>query len=238
MSNILAIARREVNSFFYSPIAYVVMAILAEIAGVYFLFSVFRTGEAATMRPLFSFLTWVLIAICPAISMKLVAEELRSGTVETLMTSPVSDAQVIVGKWLGALGFFAVALLPTLFFVGLLAVFADPDYGPIISGYVGLLLIGALYLAIGAFASVTTRNQIIAFLLTAFIILMITVVVYWLQFAVPTRFVFFVNYLDATQHYEDFAKGLLDFSHFVYFASGVALFLVLAVKLLETRKWR
>ena len=167
MRNTLAIAQRELSSFFFSPIAYVVIALFALLTGVFFVAFVFHTDQAAELRFLFSrVVVFVLIPIAPAVSMRLLSEELRSGTIETLMTAPISDLHVVLGKWLGALGFFAVLLSPTLAYVVVLEVWSNPDYGPILSGYIGLLLVGGLYLAIGAFASVLTRNQIIAFVLS------------------------------------------------------------------------
>ena len=238
MSNTLSIARRELSSFFYSPIAYVVMCVFVLLAGLMFLLDVFAPGGPASMRRLFFWLVWILIAIAPAISMRLLAEELRSGTIETLMTSPVTDLQVVVGKWLGAVGFFAVLLAPTLFYVLLLAIWGDPDYGPIFTGYLGMLLVGGLYMAIGAFASVLTRNQIIAFLLTVFVILMVTVVPYFLRGFLPGGWSEAMYYVNINEQYEDFSKGLIDTSNFVYFFSGIGLFLTLAIKALESRRWR
>ena len=238
MSNTLTIARRELSSFFYSPIAYVVMAAFVLLAGVMFLLTVFAPGEPATLRRLFFWMVWILIAIAPAISMRLLAEELRSGTIEPLMTSPVTDVEVIVGKWLGGLGFFAVLLVPTLAFLFMLEVWGNPDYGPVLTGYVGLLLVGGLYMAIGTFASVLTRNQIIAFLLTVFVILMLTFVTYFLPNYLPTGWAEAMLYINVNEQFDDFSKGLIDTSNFVYFISGIVLFLILAVKAIESRKWR
>lgn len=232
------IARRELTSFFYSPIAYVVMCVFVLMAGLMFLTTAFAPGQPATLRPLFFWLVWILVAIVPAISMRLLAEELRSGTIEPLMTSPVTDVQVVLGKWLGGMGFFAVLLLPTLACLALLAAFSEPDYGPIFTGYLGLLLVGGLYMAIGTFASVMTRNQIIAFLVTVFIILMFTVATYFLPRHVPAGWAQALYYVNVNEQYDDFAKGLIDTSNFVYFISGTVLFLVMAAKALESRKWR
>jgi len=238
MNNTFAIARRELSSFFFSPIAYVVMCVFMLLSGLFFMLTVFAPGEPASLRNLFFWMVWILIAIVPAISMRLLSEELRSGTIEPLMTSPVSDINVIVGKWLGGLMFFAVLLAPTLSLLVILAIWSDPDYGPIFTGYLGLLLVGGLYMSIGTFASVMTRNQIIAFLLTIFLILMLTVVTYFLPRFLPAGFSEAVFYLNVNEQYEDFSKGLIDTSNFVYFFSGITLFLVLAVKALESRKWR
>jgi len=303
MRNTLAIARRELSGLFFSPIAYVVIALFALLAGVFFMAFVFRANAAAELRPLFTAVVWMLIPITPAISMRLMSEELKSGTIEPLMTAPVGDSSVILGKWLGAMGFFAVLLLPTAAYVVVLELWADPDYGPIVSGYVGLMLVGGLYLAIGTLASVLTRNQIIAFVVTVFTILVFTVVTTFLpRFigaarepligeATHARWIVLgalmaaalvvgliigaatrsslgamvcaaglaivlagvwaaialvdaagltdtVVYLNVNQHYDDFAKGLIDLTDLVFFVSGIALFLVLAVKALESRKWR
>ncbi len=238
MQHTLTIARREFASFFHSPVAYLVMGPFIFFAALLFLLFQFRPDRPAEMRDLFFWLVWLLILIAPAISMRLIADELRSGTVEPLMTCPVSDTAVILGKWLGALGFFATLLAPTLVFVVVLEIWSNPDYGPIISGYIGLLLVGGLYLAIGTLASTLTRNQIIAFLLTGFVILLFTVLTYFLPRFLPAEFGELLFYLNVNEQYEAFSKGLIDTSNIIYFLSGIVLFLVLAIKSLETRKWR
>ncbi|MDP7347466.1 MAG: ABC transporter permease, partial [Phycisphaeraceae bacterium] len=164
----LTIAKRELTSLFYSPIAYVVLGVFALVSTLLFLMS-FIPGQAATLRDEFGWIVWLMAFIVPAISMRLVSEELRSGTIEPLMTSPISDAQVITGKWIGGLGFFLVMLSPLAVHLIVLEINADPDYGPIASGIVGLLFVGGLYMAIGVFVSSITQNQIIAFLITVLI---------------------------------------------------------------------
>jgi ABC-2 type transport system permease protein len=238
MGYMLTIARREFTSYFLSPIAYVVIGLFMLLAGLLFLMNVFLPGEPATLRGMFVYLIWVLIPVAPAISMRLVAEELRSGSIETLMTSPITDTQVILGKWLGGLGFFLSMLGPTLLFVLTLAIWGEPDYGPILTGYIGIFFVGALYMSIGTFASVMSRNQIISFLVTVFIILMLTVVPYFLPRVVPAWAFEAVSYVNVNDRFNDFAKGVFDFSHLIYFATVTAFFLLLAVKLLESRKWR
>ncbi len=238
MQHTFTIAKREFTSFFHSPVAYLVMCPFIFFAALLFLLFQFQPQQPAEMRNVFTQLVWLLVLIAPAISMRLVAEELRSGTVETLMTSPISDTAVILGKWLGALGFFAVLLSPTLMLVITLEIWASPDYGPIVSGYIGLLLVGGLYLAIGTLASVLTRNQIIAFLLTGFVILLFTIVTYFLPRVLPPRFGELAFYLNVNEQYDAFSKGLIDTSNIVYFVTAIAMFLALAVKALETRKWR
>jgi ABC-2 type transport system permease protein len=238
MTHTLTIARREFASFYLSPVAYIVMCPFILFAALLFMLFQFRPDQPAEMRQVFFWLVRLLVLITPAVSMRLITDELRSGTIETLMTSPVSDIAVVLGKWLGALGFFATLLLPTLAFVIVLEIWSNPDYGPILSGYIGLMLVGGLYLAIGVFASVLTRNQIVAYLITIFIILFFIIVTYFLPRFLPPTYGELTYYLNFNEQYESFAKGLIDTSTIVYFLSGIALFLVLAVKALETRKWR
>jgi len=239
MSQTFTIARRELTSLFYSPIAYVVLALFALGATLIFM-TTFAPGQAAELRPTFSWIVWLMVFLVPAISMRLISEELRSGTVEPLMTAPLSDVQVIVGKWLGAMGFLAVLMVPLLILAVVLEFVADPDYGPIVTGLLGLMLVGGLYLAIGTAASTLSENQIIAFLVTVFVICVLTFMMYFLPAAgfvtQGQREAMF--YLNVNRQYEDFAKGLIDTSNFVYFITGITLFLFVAVKLLESRRWR
>lgn len=239
MRQVVTIAKRELASQFFSPIAYVVLGLFALGTSMIFL-ATFRPGEPATLRNTLQGVVWTLVFLVPAISMRLISDEFRSGSIEPLMTAPVTDTQVIVGKWLGALGFFASLLVPLVVLVVVLEVFADPDYGPIMTEFVGLMLIGGLYLAIGIFSSAATQNQIIAFLLTVFIISLFTVALFFLpqtSFISPgTRQAMF--YLNVHMQFEDFNKGVTDTSNLVYFVSGTALFLFMAVKLLESKRWR
>src|SRR5206468_3131857 len=150
-----------------------------------------------------------------------VSEELRSGTIETLMTSPVGDVQVVLGKWLGGLMFFAALLAMTLIYVVLLATWSEPDYGPIFSGYLGLLLVGGVYVAIGVFASAMTKNQIIACILTVIIILFFTIFPFLLEPNIGASWRDTLSFINILKQYEDFSKGLFDLSRLVYFISGI-----------------
>jgi ABC-2 type transport system permease protein len=235
----LTIARRELASYFFSPIAYVVLGLFG-LGSMLIFFNSFAPGEPAELRPTLEGLIWLLIFLVPAISMRLISDELRTGTIEPLMTSPVTDTQVIVGKWLGAMGFFAALLIPLLVLVVVLEFVGDPEYGPIVTGLVGLLLVGGLYLAIGTFASASTQNQIIAFLVTIFIICLLTFLMYFLpraEFLGP-GLKDTMHYMNVNYRFEDFSKGLFDTRNFVYFISGIVLFLFFAVKMLESRRWR
>jgi len=240
MNPTLTIAKRELTSLFFSPIAYVVMALFALGATMIFCLG-FAPGGMAAMRSTLEGVIWLMIFLVPAISMRLISEEFRSGTIETLMTSPVSDTQVVLGKWLGAMGFFlALLLTPTIVLTIVLEFNGRPDYGPIFTGLLGLILVGGLYLAIGTFASAATQNQIIAFLIAVFVICLLTIVLFFLptaSFIGPTLRKALL-YMNVNHQFSDFAKGLVDATNFIYFISGIALFLFVAVKVLESRRWR
>lgn len=239
MQQTLAIARREVSGLFYSPVAYLVLAVFALISGLLF-FADFAPGQPAVLRAQFGWIVWLLAFIAPAISMRSLSEEFRSGSIELMMTAPVTDAQMVVGKWLGSMAFFAATLLPIVVQVLVMELVAQPDYGPILTGLLGLLLVGGLYLAIGVFASSLGDSQLVAFLITVLITGMLTIGMYLLaqRSWVPGPMQTAMFYLNVDQQYADFAKGLIDIRNFVYFASGIALFLFIAAKLVESRRWR
>lgn len=240
MKRTLAIAQRELMSLFYSPIAYLVLAVFSFGAAVLFVWQ-FIPGGPATMRGMFWGIVWLMVLLVPAISMRLVSEELRTGTIEPLMTAPLSDGQVVMGKWLGAMAFVAaLLLLPLTVLTAALEMHADPEIAPIVVGCVGLLLVGGLYLAIGTFASALTQNQIIAFVMTILIICLFTFVTY---FVAESNVVSYdlrkvLNYLNINRQFEPFSKGMIDTSRIVFFVSSIALFLFLSVKVVESRRWR
>lgn len=239
MNPTITIARRELTSLFFSPIAYVVLGVIALGTALLFVMG-FASGQPASLRSTLSGLIWLQIFVVPAISMRLVSEEFRSGTVETLLTAPVSDTQIIIGKWLGAMGFYAVLLAPLLLLALVLEAYGDPDWGPIRTGILGLLLVGGMYLAIGTFASALTQNQIIAFLITVLMICLLTIALFFIPQAawVPQWLSRAMHYANVNHQFETFSKGLLALPNVIYFISGIALFLFLAIKTLESRRWR
>lgn len=240
MNQMLTIAKRELQSLFFSPIAYFVLALFALGTTLLFLLG-FEPGQPATMERPFSGLIWLMILLVPPISMRLISEELRSGTIETLMTSPLSDTQLVMGKWFGAVGFFLVLILvPMVVLMVVLEWNGRPEYFPIFTGLAGLILAGGLYLAIGTFASAITQNQIIAFLLTVCIICLLTLLLYFLPTAsfVGPDLAAALIFLNVNHRFEDFARGLVDLTNVIYFVSGTGLFLFLAVIVLQSRRWR
>lgn len=240
MTRTLTIAQRELTALFFSPVAYLVLGVFAFIASGVFVLYIFAEGQPAELRHQFTWLVWLLVFIAPAISMRLVSEELRSGTVELLMSAPVNEAQVILGKWLGAMGFFLCLLIPLLIQAILLQTVGNPDLGPILTGLLGLALVGGLYLAIGLAVSAVTESQLIAYLVTVLLAGMFSIGVGLLSNADwvtgwMTDVLFYVN---IHRQYEEFAKGLIDVGHLVFFVSGIALFLFAAVLVLQSKRWR
>ena len=234
----LAITGRELSAIFFSSIAYWVAYHFLLVAGFFFVFTVLRPGQPAELGSLFLTVFLVLIAVCPAIGMRLISEELRSGTIEPLLTAPVSDASVIIGKWLASWVFLVMLLAPTVVFVAMLEAWGEPDYGPILAGYAGLVLCGGLFLAISIFTSTLSRDEITAFNLALLILEVLTIATYILARTLPANIATVADYMNAREHYKDFTRGLVDAGDIVYFLSGIVLFLVLAIKTLESRKWR
>jgi ABC-2 type transport system permease protein len=234
------IARRELQSYFFSPMAYVAMALFLVATGLAFATD-FRPGQVVAMRSLFEWMVFFMVGIIPILSMGLMSQEWSSGTIETLMTAPVSEIDVILGKFLGSLGFFAILLLPTLLYVVVLRIFSTPsfDYGPVLSGYLGIVLVGALFISIGLLCSSLTRQQMVAAVLSVAVLALITVVP-WIvgQWAMLRPFWRTLSDQLVFRRYADFSRGIIDTGHLVFFIATTALFLFLSVKVLESRRWK
>jgi ABC-2 type transport system permease protein len=238
MSRATVIARRELASYFYSPIAYVAMFLFLVVAGYAFRQD-FQPGQPATMRAIFAQMVWLFVAILPVLCMGLLAQEWATGTIETMMTAPVREYEVVLGKFLGSFLFFLVLLAPTLLFLVMLAVYGRPDYGPIFSGYLGLVLVGALFIAIGLFCSSLTRSQVVAAVSAAAILFLVTVVPHFAAGqATLGRYARRVVEQGVMARYNDFAKGVIDTGNLVYFIAATAVFLFLTVAVLESRRWK
>ncbi|NOT02322.1 MAG: ABC transporter permease subunit [Phycisphaerales bacterium] len=239
MRNVMTITRRELAAWFYSPMAYGVITLFLVLAGIMFDLLTFEPGAEASIRGVFG--PWMLLILAfmlAMLTMRLLSEEYRNGTIETLMTAPVTDAEVIGGKYLGALVFYAVMLLGTLIYPVLVSKYGGLDSGLTFACYLGLLLTGALYIAVGLFFSACTQNQIVAGL-AAFVVLAV--------FTFLTNFIgqmqegtlrVTLQHLSVAEHYESFMRGMIDFTHVTFFITTTAVFLFLAVKALEFRRWR
>jgi ABC-2 type transport system permease protein len=233
----LAIAQRELKSYFVSPVAYVVTAFFLLISG--YLFSVILLqSKEATLRYLISNLSVIWLFITPFLTMRLLAEEQRTGTIELLLTNPVREFELVIGKYLGAILFLFFMLLLTLYYPALLYMLGGfPDTGPMAAGYLGVILQAGAFLAVGLLMSSLTENQMIAAMLSFAVLLVL-----WLADAVANNIGEPVNnivrYLSITQHFQDFSRGVIDTSHVVYFVSMIAACLVLTMLSLQTRRWR
>jgi ABC-2 type transport system permease protein len=238
MDRALVIARRELSSYFFSPIAYVAMFAFL-IASGWLFWDDFRPGQPAAMRTIFEWMVWLLVIIVPLLCMGLLAQEWASGTIETMMTAPVGEADMVIGKFLGSFGFFVVLLSPTLLYVVMLLLYGRPDFGPIFSGYIGILLVGALFNAVGLFCSSLTRSQVVAAVVTAAILFLITIVPWWAG-SRPSLPSFWRAVTDqgVFARYTDFSKGVIATSNLVFFAAVTAVFLFGTVKVLESRRWK
>ncbi len=232
------IARRELTSYFFSPIAYVAMALFILAAGVFF-WDDFQPGQPVEMRHVFDWMVWILVFITPVLGMGLLSQEWTTGTIETLMTAPVNDAEVVVGKWLGATAFLAVLIAPTVLFVGMLRLYGRPDAGPILSGYLGIALVGCLFTAVTLFCSSVTKSQVVAAALSAAILFLVTIVPYEVA-GRATLGPFWRTVTDQAvyRRYADFSRGIVDSGSIVFFVAATAVFLFLTTKVMESRRWK
>lgn len=254
MKNTWIIARKEINSYFASPIAYLLIAFFALIFGfgfftatrdfVRFSFQAQMMGRGMPMnineqiiRPLLGFAGTVALFLIPMITMRLFAEEKRTGTIELLMTSPVRDIDIILGKWLAAMLLYAAVLATSMANIGLLFVWGQPDWKPVLIGYLGLLLQGGTLLAIGAFISTTTRNQIIAGGVTFFVSLLLWLLSWFTAFD-TSGWAQVINYLSIVTHFDNFAKGVLDLRDVIFYVSMIFFALFITSRSMESLRWR
>lgn len=238
MTKVLAITERELKAYFVSPLAYVVGALFLFGTGLLFALTVLNPiGPEASLRFLHSNITVIFLFVIPALTMRLLAEEQKTGTLEVLLTNPVRDVEVVVGKYLATTLYLLVLLAVTLYYALLVFMFGNPDVGPMVSGYLGVFLAGAALMAIGLFFSSLTSNQIVAALGTFFAVLFM-----WLSEPLgqlfPGPIGDALGYLSIAGHLGDTGRGIIDTRDIVFFLSLVATFLFLTVVSLQTRRWR
>lgn len=235
MGNALTIARKELREFFDSPAAYIVVVVFLLVAGWMF-FSQLFLFQRADVRPLFApspFSPSMLIVIlAPAVAMRLIAEERKTGTIELLTTMPITDGQVILGKFLAAFVLMAVALGLTVAYPFSVWLIGPLDWGPVLSGYLGMLLFAGALLAVGLACSTLTESQIVAFIV-GFIVCAVLYYVYWLQFFMPRALAPIVEFLSVSFHLDNMARGVIDSRDVAYYITLTAGALVLAVRSLS-----
>jgi ABC-2 type transport system permease protein len=227
--------RRELRSYFNSPVAYVVIVVFLAIIGWFFTSNLFLMNTAS-MRVVFELVPLVFLFFVPAITMRLLAEEKKSGTLELLTTKPVTDGEIVIAKFLAAWTLLGAALLPTFLYVITMMSLGSIDLGPVLAGYLGLLLMGGAYIAIGIFASSLTENQIIAFI-TSFLIVLALFLMDKVLMYVPEGLASTLEFLAVDYHFSNIARGVIDSRDIIYFASLLGFSLLLATVSLERRKW-
>jgi len=238
MKRILTIFEKEFSSYFNSPIAYVLLVVFLVFQGWWFFwFRPFFVFEAAEMREFFGILPFVFLFIIPAMSMRLWAEERRTGTIELLLTLPFRDHEVILGKFLASVAFLAVALVLSLPVYFVISYVGDPDPGPVIASYLAALLMGAAYLAIGLFASALTKNQIVAFIIALVISMGLYLVGYAAQVSglLTETLSNVLSYAGLGVHYESMSRGVVDSRDIIYYLSVIGIFLFLNARVLAGR---
>jgi ABC-2 type transport system permease protein len=252
--NISAIARRELQAYFASPIAYIVIGFYALLFG-YFFYALLFFFERQSMQmgmgmgptsmnvnqmlisPLLMNASVVVLFVLPMITMRTYAEEKRSGTIELLLTSPLTDWQIILGKFVGAMGLYAAMLAVTLLHIGILFAFGNPEWKPIATGYLGLLLMGGCFISVGLLISSLTKNQIVAGMVT-FAVFLLLWVINWMGSAMGPTGQAILSHLSITEHYDDFARGIIDTTHLVYYISFIAFGLFLTARSVDSERWR
>ena len=254
MRNIMAIAEKELRSYFASPIGYILIGLFSLLFGWFFYVYLmafvqqsqqmmqFGGGAGANVnqmmiRGLFQNTAVIILFVMPMITMRTYSEEKRSGTIELLLTSPVTDLQIIVGKFIGALGLYAAMLVVTMLYMLILFRIGNPEWRPIAAGYLGLLLMGSCFLSAGLFISSLTKNQIVAGFLTFTTFLMLWIINWLGESSGPTTRDL-LNYLSITEHFEDFSRGIIDTKHVVYYLSFITFGLFLTAKSVDSERWR
>ena len=252
--NVTTIARKELHSYFSSPIAWLMTGLFALIFGWFFInyLDYFvrqsMSGQMGGMqqpmnvndmmiRPLFSNASVIVLFLLPMVTMRTYSEEKRSGTIELLLTSPVTDTEIILGKFIGAVGLFAALIAPTLLCMATLFIYGNPEWKPLISGYLGLLLMGSSFIALGLFISSTTKNQMVAGSVT-FVLLLLLWVINWMSDSAGPTAGAILSYLSITQHFDDFARGIIDTKHVIFYLSFISFGLFLTLKSVDTERWR
>ena len=232
--------RKELSGYFASPIGYVFIIFYLLVSNAFFFFirDFFREGQA-TMRGYFLVLPWMLLFFVPAITMRLWAEEKKSGTLELLLTLPIREIEAVLGKFFASFAFLTITLACSITIPITIGILGQPDWGVIVASYVGALLLGSAYLAIGLWISSLTENQVVAFIVSVaalFALLSVGLVPAWLESLGPLVAV--CNYLSLLTHFQSVIRGVVDTQDIVYYVSVAVLFLYLNVKNLESRKWK
>ncbi|MBN2789959.1 MAG: ABC transporter permease subunit [Candidatus Delongbacteria bacterium] len=237
MNKIAIIYKKELKNFFNSPVAYITLVVFLLIGGWFFTSTLFLINES-DLRTLFQVIPIIYIFFIPAITMGLIAKERNDNTMEFLTTLPFDDKDIVIGKFLAALSLIGTALLFTLVhFITLTVIGTNLDVGALLSGYLGLFLVGGVYAAIGTFSSSVTNNQITAFIIS-FLIIFLFFMMDKILFFVPGFMTSFLQFMSIDYHLSNISRGVIDSRNLIYFGSVISFFLLISTRILEIRKWR
>ncbi len=234
-ANVKTIYAKELRSFFNSPVAYIVIVVFLVILGWFFTSNLF-VANIASLRTVFEMTPFLLLFFAPAITMRLISEEKKTGTLELLITKPVRESEIIVGKFLAAWTLYAFTLLPTLCYYFLVSAIGHLELGPVLGGYLGLLLVGAVFLAVSIVGSALTENQVVAFIvsfLIVFSLFMLDKVLIYLPSSLASVF----EYVSVDYHFTNIARGVIDTRDVIYYASAVTFLLLVGTSVLQKRRW-
>jgi ABC-2 type transport system permease protein len=235
MKKVIPIFRREIFAYFFSPMAYIVISVFLLLTGWFFTSDLFLADESS-LRSVFSIIPFIFIFFAPAITMRLLSEERKSGTIELLVTMPITDMEIVIGKFLAGLGLLVVALVFTLPYALTILILGKPDMGMLVTGYLGLVLMGASYISVGVFASTISKNQVVSFII-AFMIIFILFLINKFLLVMPPYLVPVLQYLSIDYHFANISRGVIDSRDLVYYLSLIVFMLSLAKLSLESRKW-
>lgn len=236
MKNTLTVARKEFQSYLTSPMAYIVVCIFLALSGIFFTILGSAWYTTTSISDFLSNGGLILLLMAAVITMRLIAEERKLGTFELLLTAPIRDSELIIGKFLGSLGMLVIMLLLTVLYPILLEVYGDPDVGAILSGYLGILLLGMTCLAVGIFTSTLSSNQIVSAVVAGAILFSLWFVSYAAGY-LPEALANVVNYFSLSYYYSDFLTGLIGTQGIIYYISVTILFLFLAIRSIENSRW-
>lgn len=247
MSGIAAVLGRELRAYFFSPLAYVILTFFLLVNGYVFSLIVSflsdpRAGGSTTPLKLFfgdTFFFWIiLLFITPVVTMRLLSEERRSGTIESLMTAPITEAQVVLAKYIAALAFYIFLWAPTFVYVLIISRYSSVDWGPITGGYLGIVGIGAVFISVGLFGSTFSKNQVVSAMITFAMLIFFFAIAFLDSLVTNETAKAALGYMNLLDHMDEFGKGIVDSRRLVYYSSTVALFLFLTSRSLAGRKWR
>lgn len=233
MNGIITIAGKEIKSYFSTPAAYIIIVLFLSITGWFFTNTLFIEGGRSELSSNFSLIPFLFMFFIPALTMKMIAEEKKSGTIELLTTLPVTGGQIIAGKFLGSLFMVLLAVCLTFPNIITIGILGEPDWGVLITSYAGLILMGASFAAIGIYSSAVTDNQIVAFIISFFVLFFLVMISNILVFL---PFQEFFSYLGVNSHYENSLKGIIDTKDIVYFLSIITIFITAAAESLESKR--